>query len=150
MTYRKEEVQINGHDVIVQQTRGPDSAHGASPVHVWVDGGKVPVSEMLDEHDISVSEVEAFEQVKTAVRVMVNADVRYCSKCSHFRDIDSFVSTGFAGRKCQVCANEDNTCQDGNEHTDTCVNPQTKHNARLPTKYKCTKCGRVRKTTPTG
>jgi hypothetical protein len=150
MTYRKEEVQIDGHEVIVQQTRGPDSTHGASPVHAWVDGGKVPVSEMLDEYDISVSGENAFDRVKATVRVMVNAEVRFCSKCREFRGIDSFVSTGFAGRKCHVCADKDSTCQDGDEHDDKCLNPRQKHNARLPTKYKCTKCGRVRKTTPTG
>lgn len=150
MVYRKEEYTENGIDVTIQQVRGPDSSVGASEPSAWLNGGAAYATAALDVWDFDLSDEEPFDKVKAVVDFMMQNQVRFCKKCNTFRDIDSFVSTGFAGRKCQSCANEDNTCQDGNSHNDECLNPRQKRNARVSTKYKCTKCGRIRKTTPTG
>jgi hypothetical protein len=150
MTYRKEEYSESGIDVTIQQVRGPDSSHGASEPSAWLNGGAAYATHALEAYDFDVSDKEPFDKVKTVVDFMVDNRVRFCKKCDTFRDVDNFVSTGFAGRKCQACANKDNTCKDGDTHDDECVNPHQRHNARVATKYKCTKCGRTRKTTPTG
>lgn len=150
MTYRKEEYEIDGTEVILQQVRGPDSNSGESEPSAWINGGAAYALESIEDLPFDVSDMSPYNQVKAAVAFMVDNNVRYCKKCSTFREIGSFVSTGFAGRKCSVCADRDATCDDGGSHEDKCLNPRQKHNARVATKYKCKKCGRIRKTTPTG
>lgn len=150
MVYRKEEYTENGIDVTIQQVRGPDSDIGASEPSAWLNDGAAYATDALEAWEFNVSDKEPFDQVKTVVDFMVENKVRFCKKCNTFRDVGNFVSTGFAGRKCQTCANEDKTCEDGDTHDYECVNPRQRNNARVPTKHKCTKCGRVKKTTPTG
>lgn len=150
MTYKKEEYTIDGIDVTIQQVRGPDSSNGASEPSAWIDSGAAYALDAIEELPFDVSHKTPFDQVKAAVAFMVDNNIRYCKKCDNFRDMDGFVSTGFAGRKCGVCATSDSTCDDGGDHDDKCLNPRQKNNARIATKYKCTKCGRTRKTTPTG
>ena len=150
MTYRKEEFEVDGIEVTLQQVRGPDSSHGASEPSAWLNGGAAYATDALEVLPFDVSNKTPYEQVKAAVAFMVDNRVRFCKKCDTFRDVDDFVSTGFAGRKCKSCANNDATCKDGDSHDDKCLNPHQKHNARVATKYKCKKCGRTRKTTPTG
>lgn len=150
MVYQKEEFEIEGVEVTIQQVRGPDSDMGASEPSAWIDGYSAYATDALEELPIDVSNRSPYEQVKAAVAYMVDNGVQFCPKCESFRDSEGFVSTGFAGCKCGVCAEEDTTCEDGGEHEDECLNPRQKHNARVATKYKCVKCGRKRKTTPTG
>lgn len=150
MTYKQEEFEVNGIEVTIQQVRGPDSDHGASEPSAWLNGGAAYAKEAKEVTPLDVSDLSPYKQVKAIVAFMVDNRVRFCPKCETFRDVDNFVSTGFAGRKCQKCANHDNTCEDGGEHDFECLNPSQKHNARVATKYKCQKCGYKKSTTPTG
>lgn len=150
MTYKKEEFEVDGIEVTIQQVRGPDSSHGASEPSAWINGGAAYAKDALEALPFDVSGRTPYDKVKAAVAFMVDNDVRFCKKCNTFRDIGTFVSTGFAGRKCSVCAEKDATCEDGDSHSWKCQNPHQKHNARVSTKYKCTDCGKKRRTTPTG
>lgn len=144
MVYAKEEYTVDGIEITIQQVR-EDSEPGA-----WINDGSAYVMSAIEQLPFDVSDKEPFDQAKAAVAFMVDKEVRFCNKCNEFRQIGTFVSTGFAGRKCSVCAKQDATCQDGGKHDWDCTNPNQKHNARVPTKYKCTKCGKKKQSTPTG
>jgi len=153
MTYKQEEYTIDGIELTIQQVRGPDSSHGASEPSAWIEGGAAYAKAALEAFDTDVSDKSPYEQVKTVTEWMVHNEVRFCKKCETFRSLGTFVTTGFAGRKCGKCANADNFCEDnpnGDSHEDKCQNPRKKNSARVPTKYKCVHCGRNRRTTPTG
>ena len=150
MTYFKQEYEIDGIEVTIQQVRGPESSHGASEPSAWINGGAAYALDAIEALPLDVSGKSPLDKVKVAVAFMVDNDVRFCKKCNTFRDIGTFVSTGFAGRKCSVCADRDSTCSDGDSHDYKCLNPNQKHNARVATKYKCKTCGKKKSTTPTG
>jgi hypothetical protein len=150
MTYKKETFDVDGIEITLQQVRGPDSSHGASEPAAWINGGAAYALQSVDSLPFDVAHLSPYKQVKVAVAYMVDNGVRFCKKCGNFREIGTFVSTGFAGRKCGVCANADATCKDGDSHSWECVNPSQKHNARVATRYKCTDCDKTKATTPTG
>jgi len=150
MTYQKEEYEIDGIEITVQQVRGPDSSHGASEPSAWINGGAAYATHAIEAFDMDVEADTPYGKVKAVTEWMVENEMRFCKKCDTFRPIGTFVSTGFAGRKCGECANADATCKDGDSHDYKCLNPNQKHNARVATKYKCEKCGKKKATTPTG
>jgi len=155
MAYHKAEYEANGFDVTIQQVRGPNSPSGASDPAAWIDGKAVYLS-VIAEHpeiipeDFRPEDVTNIEDVERLVAYLVSEARLVCKKCNDTFPFENNVSTGFAGVKCGKCANRDSTCDDGDSHNYKCMNPRQKNNARRATKYKCQKCGRIRKTTPTG
>jgi len=155
MPYYKAEYDANGHEVTIQQVRGPDSSHGASEPGAWINGSAVYLSafeenpSMVPEafQDVDVNDVDDVERL---VSFLVNEERLICPKCNDTFPIENSVGTGFAGVKCGKCANRDSTCEDGGSHDWNCVNPHQKHNARVATKYSCEKCPATKQTTPTG
>lgn len=157
MVYRKEEYNESGYDVVIQQV------NEGGGVSAWIDTYAAHESHAID-HALKHNEVNSqqaeklkngdeWEAVKTIVSFMTENDVYFCKNCSRFYDSDNVVGKNYAGHKCRECAKEAATCPDnpdGDEHEDECLNPQHRHNARMPTKYKCVHCGRKRQTTPTG
>lgn len=168
MAYRKAEYEANGHEVTIQQVRGPDSDMGASEPSAWIDGWAAYIFDAMDSlvndsetADMQVAEKvkyhrengETWDAIKATLAFMTDCHVYYCKKCNRFYDYNNVTSTGFAGHKCGKCDKGDKHCPDnpgGNSHEDKCLNPRQKHNARVSTKYKCVHCGRKRQTVPTG
>jgi len=149
MTYRKEKSTINGHETVVQQTRGPDSDWGATKPVTWIDRKSGYTGRAIRVWFPSVDEGD-FSANKTLLRVMAENDLLYCKKCDTFYNSDESVGTGYAGHKCRDCHEADESCQDGNEHNYKCLNPSQKRNARMPTKFKCKNCGHTKQSVPTG
>lgn len=155
MAYHKAEYESNGHNVVIQQVRGPDSPSGASEPAAWIDGSAVYLDTLIENPEavpeaFRLTDRMNLDAVEKVVSYLVSEERLVCPKCSDTFPIENSVGTGFAGVKCGKCANRDKTCKDGGSHDDKCTNPHQKHNARVATRYKCKKCGRTRKTTPTG
>jgi hypothetical protein len=153
MVHRKEEYQAAGHNVVIQQSRGTDSNLGASEPSAWIDGKAAYTDKALEYIPVDVSGLDKWNTIERLCAVMVDKEVLFCKNCNTFYDYRDSSSTGFAGHQCDDCARAAATCSDnpdGNEHEDECLNSRQKNNARVPTKYKCTHCGRKRSTTPTG
>lgn len=167
MAHRKEEYESNGHDVTIQQVRGPDSSAGATDPSAWIDGYAVSLESAIklfvtqSENPDDLQEKveyhrengETWKAIKTLISWMTDCHVYYCSNCASFYDCNKVVGTGYAGHICSRCDRAKKHCPDnpdGDEHDDDCLNPRQKSNARVPTKYICKHCGRKRATTPTG
>jgi len=155
MVYHKTETEVNGHEITIQQVRGPDSSMGKSEVGLWINGYAVKIA---DKYDDSFDVPETFypsdtyevNEVKRFASFLVDNDLLICGKCRNTMPADSGVTFGFCDIKCDDCVKSDRECDDNEEHSWKCTNPRQKSNARLPTRYKCEKCGKTRKTTPTG
>jgi len=153
MAHRKEEYDAAGHEVTIQQVRGPDSPSGATEPSAWIDGKAAYTDDALEYVPIDVSGLDKWDAIKRLMAFMADNDVYFCKKCNTFYDCNDSSGTGFAGHQCGDCARGAARCPDnpdGDGHEDECLNPSQKHNARVPTKYKCEHCGRTRQTTPTG
>jgi uncharacterized protein YbaR (Trm112 family) len=157
MTHYKHEGEVNGYEVTVQQVRGPDSDVGASEPSAWIDGWAVYLSVLEENPEIVPEEFQpddlmAVDDVRKVVSYLVDNGLLICKKCNSTYPVENAVGTGFAGNKCGECASNDAECPDSpdGEHHDECTNPRHKHNARMPTKYKCKHCGRKRQTVATG
>lgn len=155
MPYYKRETEANGHNVVVQQVRGPESKSGASSPGAWINGKAVYLSVVRDHpecipEDFVPDDFMNVQQVERLVAYLASNSLLLCKKCNDTFNIEDSVSTDFAGVKCKKCSERARTCDDGGKHDLKCLNPHQKHNARVATKYKCTKCGKKSQTTPTG
>lgn len=162
MAYRKEEYDAGGHEVVIQQVNEHNNPSA------WIDGyaacTNAAMDSLINDSETADTEIadkiayhkqndELWKAIKTTLSFMVECHVYYCTSCGHFYDHKDVSSTGFAGHQCGDCARSAATCPDnpnGDTHSDECINPRQKRNARVPTRYKCMHCGRKRKTTPTG
>ena len=150
MTYYKQEYEVNGKDVVIQQTRGPESSYGPTEPSAWIDGYAAYALESVNALPFDMSDKSEIDKVEAAVAFAVVNNIRFCSKCQSFEPDDTFVQTQFAGSKCGRCAAEDAICQDNDSHDWVCKNASQRHNARVATRYKCQNCGKVKSSTPTG
>lgn len=159
MAHRKREYDANSHQVTIQQVN-PDGE-----ISAWIDGYAAHEHKAIDRLSAiapdtvvdQVSELQDSDKEWQAVEVvlafMADNDLYFCSKCESFYDSDNVVRTKFAGHKCIECKKGDDYCPDnpnGDSHEWDCLNPRQKHNARMPTKYKCEHCGKRRRTMATG
>jgi len=150
MTYFKEEYEVSGKEIVIQQVRGPESKYGPTEPSAWIDGYAAYALESANALPFDMSGTSDIDKVKTAVSFAVVNDVRFCGECQSFEPDDTFVQTQFAGSKCGRCAAEDAICQDNDSHDWVCDNPSQRHNARVATRYTCQNCGTVKSSTPTG
>ena len=151
MTYAKDEYDRNGHEITVQQVRGPDSSHGASEPSAWINGKAAYASEALEAKPHIVNdEMSDYEKVKAVAEYMVDNDLYFCRKCNTFYHYEEAATYGFCDHKCGQCNKADKMCDGGDSHDWKCTNPHQKRNARVSTKYRCTDCGKKKKTVPTG
>lgn len=145
MPHRKAEYEASGHEVTLQQVR-EDTDPSA-----WIDGKAAYADHALDEVPISLDGLDQWDAIRRVVSFMVDNDVYFCKKCDTFYDYRNSCGTGFAGHQCAECDGAAKRCPESDDgHSDTCLNPRQKRNARVSTKYKCDHCGRTRQTTPTG
>lgn len=156
MPHRKEEHEVNGHEVVIQQV------NEGSDVSVWFDGYAGYIDEAMshvDETPVSrkvARHLEAGEQwhaVKAMAAAMAELSVYFCTDCDSFYDADKVVRKHFAGHRCEDCANSEKQCSENPEsetHDYKTLNPHQRHNARVATKYKCKHCGHKKQSTPTG
>jgi len=154
MVYHKTETEVNGHDVTIQKVRGPDSSMGESEASLWINGNAVKIG---DEYDTGAVPEEFYpndthnvNEVKRLAAFLVDTDSVICGTCYDTMKIGTGNRFGFCDVKCDDCVKSDRTCEDGDDHSWNCTNPSQKRNARVATRYKCEKCGKTRKTTPTG
>lgn len=157
MTHYKHECEANGHEVTVQQVRGPESSHGASEPSAWIDGWAVYLSTLEENPEIVPDEFYPdnfmdVDEIRKVVSYLVDNELIICPKCDSTYPVENAVGTGFAGNKCGECAKSDAECPDSpdGEHDYEITNPRHRHNARMPTKYKCQHCGRKKKKPATG
>jgi hypothetical protein len=150
----KIETTINGHDVTVQQTRGPERGaacrFGESEPGIWIDDYGIATGKAFEAFPYETDNLAWFDAACMVAGFMANNSLLFCKKCGNFYARENAVSTHFAGQKCSTCAKKDATCEDGGKHDYKCVNPSQKRNARVATKHKCNDCGSVKKSTPTG
>ena len=156
MAHRKEEYDVNGHEVTIQQV------NEGGEVSAWIDGYAAHTDKAIESCDNMLighlikrrsEEGEMWGAVTAMVAVMVELDVYFCTKCNSFYDADTVVRTHFAGHKCGECSSSDNHCPDNpdsDKHDFEITNPRHKRNARIATKYKCEHCGYKKRSTPTG
>lgn len=154
MTHRKEEYDVNGHEVTIQQVNEDGD------ISTWIDGLAGNVEEAKEELPEVIREtVETNERVEdewagiqTVLAYMAGNDYLFCTKCNSFYDRDDVGRTKFAGHICGDCHRDNQECEESpdGEHEDVCQNPRQKRNARVSTRYRCKHCGRVRKTVATG
>ena len=154
MVYHKTETEANGHDVTIQQVRGPDSDMGESEVGLWINGNAVKMGDDYNTQSVPEefypNDTYDVSDVKRFAAFLVDNDSVICAKCHEMMDIGTGSRIGFCDVKCDECTTNDQTCSDGGDHSWNCTNPRQKHNARIATRYKCEKCGKTKKTTPTG
>ena len=156
MPYRKEEHEVNGHEVVIQQV------NEGGDVSVWFDGyaghmgpaiehvEDTPVSRKVSRH---LEAGEQWEAVRAMAAAMAELGVYFCTTCDSFYDADTVVRTHFAGHKCGDCSEKAKQCSENPEsetHDYEITNPHHRRNARIATRYKCQHCGKKKKSTPTG
>ena len=142
MTHNKSEYDRNGHEITVQQVN-----EGGS-VSAWIDGRAAYADSALEVWSGNAD--SDFDKIQEVVEYMADNDVYFCRKCDTFYHYEEAATYGFCDHKCGQCNKADKMCEGGDSHDWECTNPHQKHNARVSTKYRCTDCGKKRKTVPTG
>jgi len=101
-------------------------------------------AKMSDELiDASIEELEAL------LAFLADNSLLVC-RCGRAFPKDNAVSTGFAGVKCEMCSSDDAYCPETEDNTHEMKTISGRHNARKPTKRKCTECGHKTQSPPTG
>ena len=161
---REPDYIANGHEVTTRFTENPrNTKYGGQSA--WLNGKAVYIMKAVEVmHDDETypkflcdnfdgveekSDVTEYH-VRLLLSYMADTDQYICKKCGSLFNMDDAVTYGFCDVKCGACAKASKTCTDGGSHEWKCLNPHQKRNARVPTKYKCTKCGKKRRTVPTG
>ena len=162
---REPDYIANGHEVkLLLKDEPTNTTYGGQSA--WLNGRAVYIMDaaeaMADGHpsypdflaevfeDVTQKSDVTKRHVHVLVSYMADTDQYICRSCGGLFDMDNAVKYGFCDVKCGACAKAAKTCTDGGSHEWKCLNPHQKRNARVPTKYKCTKCGKKRQTVPTG
>jgi hypothetical protein len=156
----EKEYDASGEQVVIHYKENPtDTKYGNHSA--WVDDGSTAVylkSAYANQHELpdwlqarmSDKLIDAsLEEIESLLAFLADNSLLVC-RCGRPFPKENAVSTGFAGVKCEMCSSDDAYCPETGDHSHSMTVISGRHNARRPTKRKCTECGYKTQSPPTG